>query len=70
MAAPLRIDGAYGEGGGQILRTALALAAITGRAVRIDDIRARRPNPGLHISSAFVETRSQVAIVRPQRRVC
>ena len=43
----LVIDGSHGEGGGQILRTALALAAITGRAVRIHKIRAGRKNPGL-----------------------
>lgn len=43
----MKIDGSYGEGGGQILRTALALAAITGRAIRIEKIRARRKNPGL-----------------------
>lgn len=47
MARALVIDGAYGEGGGQILRTSLALAAITGRAVRIERIRAGRPKPGL-----------------------
>lgn len=41
------IDGSYGEGGGQILRTALALAAITGRTVQIEKIRAGRKNPGL-----------------------
>lgn len=41
------IDGSYGEGGGQILRTALALSAITGEAVKIINIRAKRPNPGL-----------------------
>ncbi|MCK6452603.1 MAG: RNA 3'-phosphate cyclase [Alphaproteobacteria bacterium] len=44
---PLRIDGSHGEGGGQILRTALALAALGGRAVEIVDIRAGRPKPGL-----------------------
>jgi RNA 3'-phosphate cyclase len=41
------IDGSYGEGGGQLLRTAAALAAITGNAMRIYNIRARRTNPGL-----------------------
>lgn len=41
------IDGSYGEGGGQILRTAVALSAITGRAVKVTKIRAGRPNPGL-----------------------
>ena len=43
----LAIDGAYGEGGGQLLRTAVALAAITRRSIVIDNIRARRPQPGL-----------------------
>jgi RNA 3'-terminal phosphate cyclase (ATP) len=43
----LVIDGSYGEGGGQILRTALALAALTGRAVRIENVRAGRQKPGL-----------------------
>lgn len=43
----LTIDGAYGEGGGQVLRTALTLAALTGRPFRIEHIRARRENPGL-----------------------
>lgn len=43
----LVLDGSYGEGGGQILRTALSLAALAGRAVRIDNIRSRRPKPGL-----------------------
>lgn len=41
------IDGSYGEGGGQILRTSLSLAAITGRSLRIDNIRAGRQKPGL-----------------------
>lgn len=43
----LDIDGSYGEGGGQLLRTACALAAITGEAVRLRHIRARRAPPGL-----------------------
>ena len=43
----IRIDGTYGEGGGQIIRTAIALAAITGEEVEIENIRANRPNPGL-----------------------
>jgi RNA 3'-terminal phosphate cyclase (ATP) len=44
---PLVLDGAVGEGGGQILRTAVSLSAVTGRAVRIFNIRAGRPKPGL-----------------------
>jgi RNA 3'-terminal phosphate cyclase (ATP) len=43
----LVIDGSHGEGGGQILRTAVSLAAITGRSLRIERIRAGRRNPGL-----------------------
>jgi len=41
------IDGSKGEGGGQILRTSLALACITGKSLRIENIRAARRNPGL-----------------------
>lgn len=41
------IDGSYGEGGGQVLRTALTLSALTGQAVHIERIRAGRKNPGL-----------------------
>ena len=43
----LTIDGSQGEGGGQVLRTALALSAIRGVPVEIHSIRARRRNPGL-----------------------
>jgi len=41
------IDGSQGEGGGQILRTSLSLAALLGREVRLENIRAHRPRPGL-----------------------
>ncbi len=41
------IDGSTGEGGGQILRTALSLSCITGRSLRMENIRAARRNPGL-----------------------
>lgn len=43
----ITIDGSKGEGGGQILRTSLALAMITGQAFRIERIRAGREKPGL-----------------------
>lgn len=43
----LQIDGSFGEGGGQILRSSLALSMITGRPFRIFNIRANRPKPGL-----------------------
>jgi RNA 3'-terminal phosphate cyclase (ATP) len=41
------IDGSEGEGGGQVLRTALSLSLITGRPFRIEKIRANRPRPGV-----------------------
>src|SRR5215475_2299413 len=43
----ISIDGSFGEGGGQILRTALGLSLFTGQAFRIEKIRAGRRNPGL-----------------------
>lgn len=43
----LRLDGAQGEGGGQILRSALALSLLGGRPFRIERIRAGRSKPGL-----------------------
>jgi RNA 3'-terminal phosphate cyclase (ATP) len=43
----LAIDGSIGEGGGQVLRTALALSILTGTAIRVENIRAHRPKPGL-----------------------
>jgi len=43
----IRIDGATGEGGGQMLRTALSLALVTGQAFCIENIRAKRQKPGL-----------------------
>lgn len=43
----ITIDGSQGEGGGQIVRTALALSAITQEAVTVTGIRSKRPEPGL-----------------------
>jgi RNA 3'-terminal phosphate cyclase (ATP) len=43
----LEIDASYGEGGGQILRSALTLSAVTGKAVRLFNSRANRSKPGL-----------------------
>lgn len=43
----LRIDGSYGEGGGQIIRTSLALSLITGTPIHIVNIRAGRKKSGL-----------------------
>jgi|AGTN01.2.fsa_nt_gi RNA 3''-phosphate cyclase len=50
----IEIDGSFGEGGGQILRSSLALSIITGKEVRIYNIRANRDKPGLlnqHLTS-------------------
>jgi len=43
----VELDGSYGEGGGQIVRTACALSALTGLSCRISHIRAGRNRPGL-----------------------
>jgi len=43
----IELDGSTGEGGGQILRTSLALAMCTGQPITIEHIRARRSKPGL-----------------------
>lgn len=48
------IDGSEGEGGGQVLRTSLALSLVTGQPFRIENIRANRSKPGLmrqHVTS-------------------
>lgn len=47
MAEGVRLDGSYGEGGGQILRTALSLSALLGKPFEVFNIRAGRPRPGL-----------------------
>jgi RNA 3'-terminal phosphate cyclase (ATP) len=60
--ARVLIDGSCGEGGGQIVRTALSLAACTGRPVRIDRVRARRRRPGLQPQ--------HLAAVRAMQAIC
>jgi RNA 3'-phosphate cyclase len=43
----IEIDGSHGEGGGQLVRMAVALSALTGKALRLVNARASRPRPGL-----------------------
>ena len=43
----IEINGAQGEGGGQVLRSSLTLSALTGKPLHIDHIRAKRSKPGL-----------------------
>ncbi len=43
----IELDGSIGEGGGQVLRTALSVACVQGKAIRISNIRAGRQTPGL-----------------------
>src|ERR1700682_2940952 len=43
----LELDGSYGEGGGQILRSSLALSLLTGRPFHLRNVRAGRAKPGL-----------------------
>ena len=43
----ITIDGAQGEGGGQIVRTSLALSMVTGTPFRAVNVRAKRDKPGL-----------------------
>ncbi|MEW5806404.1 MAG: RNA 3'-terminal phosphate cyclase [Acidobacteriota bacterium] len=47
MGEIVKIDGSYGEGGGQILRTSLALSIVTGKPLQIYNIRKGRKHPGL-----------------------
>ncbi|MGK7877212.1 MAG: RNA 3'-terminal phosphate cyclase [Xenococcaceae cyanobacterium] len=59
------IDGSYGEGGGQIFRTCLSLATLTGQPVRIDRIRAGRKKPGL-AAQHLTALRAAAAICQAQ----
>ena len=62
MKTMWQIDGSKGEGGGQILRSSLALAVLTGTPVRIANIRAGRAKPGL--------MRQHLAAVRAAATIC
>jgi len=58
----LQIDGSKGEGGGQIVRSSLALAMLTGQPITIRDLRAGRPKPGL--------ARQHLVAVRAAAEIC
>ncbi len=60
------IDGSQGEGGGQVLRTSLALSLVTGKPFRIENIRAKREKPGLlrqHLTAVNAATKVSDAAV-------
>jgi RNA 3'-terminal phosphate cyclase (ATP) len=57
------IDGSHGEGGGQIIRTALTLSTLLERPLRVENIRAGRPNPGLQ-AQHLTAVRATAAICR------
>jgi RNA 3'-terminal phosphate cyclase len=63
----IQIDGAMGEGGGQIIRTAVALAAITGKATELVRIRARRSKPGLQ-AQHLTAVRAAATLCRAELR--
>ena len=57
MMETLEIDGSFGEGGGQILRTAIALSIVTGTPIHVTRIRAGRETPGMrtqHVAAAGI----------------
>lgn len=60
------IDGSHGEGGGQVLRTSLALSLLTRTPFRIENIRAKRKTPGLlrqHLTAVHAATQAGDAAV-------
>jgi RNA 3'-terminal phosphate cyclase (ATP) len=61
----LKIDGSFGEGGGQILRTGLALSLVTGRAVHFDNVRAGRRRAGL-LNQHLTAVRAAASIGRAE----
>lgn len=60
-ASTLELDGSFGEGGGQILRTSLGLSLLTGRPFHLRNVRAGRPKPGLQ-PQHLMSVRSAAAV--------
>ncbi len=70
MTTPIEVDGAMGEGGGQVLRSALSLSLLTGQPFRLSRIRANRDRPGLrpqHLAAVQAAARVAGAEVRGDR---
>lgn len=66
----ITIDGSYGEGGGQILRTSLALSLVTGKPFAIHNIRAGRKKPGLmrqHLTAVNAAAEIGIAAIEGNR---
>lgn len=60
LAGPVHLDGRTGEGGGQLVRIAIALASVTCKPVKITDVRGNRPGPrggGKYIAQQAPQTR-------------
>lgn len=55
MSKPLHLDGQTGEGGGQLVRLAVTLAALTTQPITITNIRGNRPTPGSPTITPFTE---------------
>ncbi len=67
VLSPIPINGSYGEGGGQILRTSLALSCMLGKPVTVTGIRRARKKPGLrpqHLTSVNAAAAVSKANVR------
>ena len=63
----VELDGSFGEGGGQILRSSLALSLLTGKPFHLRHVRAKRPKPGLqpqHLMSVRAAAKIGAAQVR------
>ncbi len=70
MTSPIEVDGTMGEGGGQVLRSALSLSMLTGRPFRLSRIRANRDRPGLrfqHLTAVQAAARVSGADVTGDR---